>query len=146
MAKARRAPAVPKGQDAWTKPQADALLRAVEDMFHRRDVDALIEGFTEDCIVRFAEQPERRGRAALRQLFTARLARQQDYRLTKTLMALDGNVLANTWEGTWQDRETGKAMAGRGVEVWAMRDGMIAVWDAAFNIWEAGGERKSPVM
>lgn len=60
--------------------------------------------------------------------------------------ALDGNVLANTWEGTWTDRETGKAMAGRGVEVWAMRDGMIAVWDAAFNIWEAGGERKSPVM
>jgi nuclear transport factor 2 (NTF2) superfamily protein len=137
MAKAMRAPAFPKGQDAWTKPQADALLRAVEDMFHRRDVD---------CIVRFAEQPERRGRAALRQLFTARLARQQDYRLTKTLRALDGNVLANTWEGTWTDRETGRAMAGRGVEVWAMRDGMIAVWDAAFNIWEAGGERKSPVM
>jgi nuclear transport factor 2 (NTF2) superfamily protein len=109
-------------------------------------VDALVHGFTEDCVVRFAEQPERRGRAALRQLFTARLARQKDYRLTKTLMALDGNVLANTWEGTWEDRETGRAMAGRGVEVWTMRDGMIAVWDAAFNIWEQGGERKSPVM
>jgi hypothetical protein len=26
------------------------------------------------------------------------------------------------------------------------RDVDIAVWDAAFNIWEAGGERKSPVM
>ncbi len=37
-------------------------------------------------------------------------------------------------------------MAGRGVEVWAMRDGMTAVWDAALNIWEQGGERKSPVM
>jgi hypothetical protein len=58
-------------------------------------------------------------------------------------MALDDNVLANTWEGTWEDRETGRAMAGRGVEVWTMRDGMIAVWDAAFNIWEQGGERKS---
>ena len=112
MAKAMQATAFPKGQDARTKPQADALLRAVEDMFHRRDVDALVNGFTEDCVVRFAEQPERRGRAVLRQLFTARLARQRDYRLTKTLMALDGNVLANTWEG----------------------------------IWEAGGERKSPVM
>ena len=74
------------------------------------------EGFTEDCIARFAEQPERRGRAALPE------------------------------PSTWQDRETGKAMAGRRVEVWAMRDGMTAVWDAALNIWEQGGERKSPVM
>jgi len=30
--------------------------------------------------------------------------------------------------------------------VWRMRDGMIAVWDAAFNVWEEGGKRRSPVM
>lgn len=146
MAKARPAPVFPKGHGLWTRKQANTLLRAVEDMFHRRDVEALVNGFTESCIVRFAEQPERRGRAALRELFTARLARQKDYRLTKTLRGLDGNVLANTWEGTWTDRESGKAMAGRGVEVWTMRDGMISVWDAAFNVWEHGGERKSSVM
>jgi len=146
MAKATQSKVFPTGQSQWTRPQANTLLRAVEAMFHRRDVEALVNGFTEDCIVRFAEQPERRGRAALRQLFAARLARQKDYRLRKTLVALDGNVLANTWEGTWEDRETGKSMAGRGVEVWTMRDGMIAVWDAAFNIWEHGGERKSAVM
>ncbi len=134
MAKATPAKSFPKGQSRWTRSQATTLLRAVEDMFHRGDVEALINGFTEDCIVRFAEQPERRGRAALRQLFTARLASQKDYRLTKTPMVLDGNVLANIWEGTWVDRETAKSMAGRGVEVWTMRDGMIAVWDAAFNI------------
>src|SRR5437868_14620717 len=62
----------PKGEDAWTREQVNAVLRAVEDMFHRRDVDALVKGFTEDCVVRFAEQPERRGREALRALFTAR--------------------------------------------------------------------------
>ncbi len=37
-------------------------------------------------------------------------------------------------------------MMGRGLEVWRMRDGMIAVWDAVFNVWEQGGERKSPIM
>ena len=136
----------PKGEDPWTRGQAEVLLRAVEDMFHRRDIKALVHGFTEDCLVRFAEQPERRGRAALRQLFTARLARQKDYRLKKTLLALEGNVLANVWDGTWEDRDTGRTMAGRGVEVWRMRDGMIAVWNAAFNVWEQGGERKSAVM
>jgi len=139
-------PAFPKGESVWTREQANALLRAVEEMFHRRDVEALVHGFTEDCVVRFAELPERRGREALRALFTARLARQKHYRLRKTLMALDGNVLANTWEGEWEDRDSGKAMRGRGVETWRMRDGMIAVWDAAFNVWEDGGARRSPVM
>jgi len=134
----------PGGEGAWTRAQANALLRMVEDMFHRRDLEALVNGFTEDCVVRFAEQPERRGRRALRELLGARFARQQNYRLAKTLMALEGNVLANLWEGTWQD--SGRAMRGRGIEVWTMRDGMIAVWDAAFNVWEEGGERRSPVM
>src|SRR5712664_3828939 len=114
MAKATQATAFPKEHDRWTEAQANALLRAVEDMFHRRDVDALVHGFTEDCVVRFAEQPERRGRAALRELFTARLARQRNYRLRKALLALDGNVLANAWDGMWEDRDSGKPMRGRG--------------------------------
>jgi nuclear transport factor 2 (NTF2) superfamily protein len=136
----------PKGAGRWTVEQATALLRAVEEMFHRVDVEALVHGFTEDCVFRFAEQPERRGRPAIREFFAARLARQKNYRLKKTLLALDGNALANVWEGTWEDRDTGKKMAGRGLEVWRMRDGMIAVWDAAFNIWQEGGPRTSPIM
>src|SRR2546426_5539856 len=35
----------PKGEDAWTREQVNALLRAVEDMFHRRDIEALGKGF-----------------------------------------------------------------------------------------------------
>jgi len=61
-------------------------------------------------------------------------------------MALEGNVLANLWEGTWEDAKTGRPMTGRGLEVWTMRDGMIAAWDAAFNVWEQGGERRSSIM
>jgi nuclear transport factor 2 (NTF2) superfamily protein len=145
MAIASGRPMWPEGESAWTKEQANALLRLVEDMFHRRDVDALVNGFTEDCVFRFAEQPEQRGRDALRRFFTARFTRQQNYRLTKTLMAVEDNLLANVWEGTWADSRTGKPMAGRGLEVWKMRAGMIAVWDAAFNVWEQGGERRSAI-
>jgi hypothetical protein len=29
-------------------------------------------------------------------------------------------------------------MTGRGVEVWVMRDGRIAVWEAAFNFKQTG--------
>src|SRR5436190_23049486 len=133
MAVATNKRGFPKGDSRWTKVQADALLRAVAGMFHRRDIDALVKGFTEDCVFRFAEQPEQRGRDALRKFFTARLSRQKNYRLKKTLLAVDRNVLTNLWDGTWEDANTRKQMMGRGLEVWRMRDGLIAVWDATFN-------------
>ena len=107
MAVATRRRAFPKGEGRWTKVQANALLRAVEDMFHRRDIDALVKGFTEDCVFRFAEQPEQRGRDPLRKFFTARLERQKNYRLKKTLLALDRNLIANLWEETWDVWEQG---------------------------------------
>src|SRR6266403_2162716 len=56
----------------------------------------------------------------------------------KELRALSGDTIANYWEGEWQDRVTGKQMAGRGVEIWVMRDGKIAIWEAAFNFNEKG--------
>ena len=136
----------PTGEGPWTWDQAEALIGLVEDMFHRVDVNALVNGFTEDCVFHFADQPEQQGREALRKLFSARLARQQNYRLKKTVLAIDGNRLANKWEGTWTDRNSGKDMAGFGVEVWVMRNGKIADWQAAFNVWEVGGERGSSVM
>jgi hypothetical protein len=47
------------------------------------------------------------------------------------------DTITNTWDGSWQDTETGLAMKGFGAEVWVMRDGRIAVWDAAFNVGRA---------
>src|SRR5262249_38113895 len=121
----------PKGEGAWSRPQAEALLRIVEDMFQRVDVEALVNGFTEDCVFRFADHADKGGPAALRALFRPRLARKSGYRLKKTCLAIEGNRLTNRWEGRWTDKASGKPMAGFGVEVWTMRDGKIAHWDAA---------------
>ena len=118
MAVATRRRADPKGEGRWTKVQAHALLRAVEDMFHRRDIDALVKGFTEDCVFRFAEQPEQRGRDPLRKFFTARLERQKNYRLKKTLLALDRNLIANLGGdlGRYQHRKADDGAWSRSVE------------------------------
>jgi nuclear transport factor 2 (NTF2) superfamily protein len=82
--------------------------------------------------------PEFGGRTALEALFRARSERQRNYRLRKEFRALMDDTIANYWEGEWEDRVTGARMAGRGVEIWIMRDGNIAVWEAAFNIDEVG--------
>ncbi|MBV9376346.1 MAG: nuclear transport factor 2 family protein [Alphaproteobacteria bacterium] len=121
-----------------TVEEARAFVAHVESLFMPWDIPALLAGFTDDCIVRFGDLPEFRGKAALEKLFRGRSERQRDYRLRKELRALMGEVIANYWEGEWEDRMTGAKMIGRGVEIWVMRDGRIAVWEAAFNTNRAG--------
>ena len=77
------------------------------------------------------------GRSALRAFFEARSARQKNYRLRKRLKAFSGDLLTNVWEGEWQDAQTRAPMQGFGVELWVMREGKIAVWEAAFNVSRA---------
>lgn len=121
-----------------TVEEARALVKHVESLFMPWNVEALVAGFTDDCVVRFGDLPEFRGRAALAAFFRGRSARQVGYRLRKELRALMGDVIANSWEGEWQDKGSGARMRGFGVEIWVMRDGKIAAWDAAFNVGEAG--------
>jgi nuclear transport factor 2 (NTF2) superfamily protein len=116
-----------------TPEEARALVRHVESLFMPWNIGALVGGFTEDCVVRFGAIPEFRGHDALRKFFTARSARQKGYRLRKQLRTLAGDLMTNVWDGEWDDAETGQQMKGFGIEVWTMRDGKIAVWEAAFN-------------
>jgi nuclear transport factor 2 (NTF2) superfamily protein len=118
--------------------EARAFVKQVESLFMPWNVEGIVAGFTEDCVVRFGDLAEFRGRAELEKFFRARAARQKGYRLRKELKALMGDTIANTWEGEWQDSQTGASMTGYGVEIWVMRGGRIAVWEAAFNVKEAG--------
>jgi nuclear transport factor 2 (NTF2) superfamily protein len=117
--------------------EARALVKHVESLFMPWNIDALVDGFTEDCVVRFGTVAEFRGRDKLRAFFTARSAKQKDYRLSKQFRALSGDTVANVWHGEWQDAESGVAMKGFGVEIWQMRGGKIALWEAAFNVGRA---------
>ena len=121
-----------------TVEEARAFVKHVESLFMPWNVDGIVAGFTDDCVVRFGDLPEFRGRAELEKFFRGRAARQKGYRLRKELKALMGDTIANTWVGEWQDSQTGAKMIGHGVEIWTMRAGKIAVWDAAFNFKPAG--------
>ena len=120
-----------------TPAEARALVAHVESLFMPWNIEALVDGFTDDCVVRFGNVPEFRGREALHAFFTARSAKQKDYRLRKELRSLSGDTMSNVWSGEWQDATSGAPMRGFGVEVWVMREGRIAVWEAAFNVTRA---------
>jgi nuclear transport factor 2 (NTF2) superfamily protein len=123
-----------------TSEEARSFVAHVESLFMPWNIDALVAGFTEDCIVRFGVIPEFRGREALRKFFEARRAKQKDYRLKKQFRALMDDVMSNVWEGEWEDADTGRRMKGFGVEVWTMQGGRIAVWEASFNAAPADQE------
>ena len=126
------------GKNPQTIDEAKAFVAHVQSLFMPWDIPGLLAGFTDDCVIRFGDLPEFRGKTELEKLFRSRSERQKDYRLRKELRVFGPDMLANYWEGEWEDRATGRKMAGRGVEVWQMRDGKIAVWEAAFNFNEAG--------
>jgi nuclear transport factor 2 (NTF2) superfamily protein len=121
-----------------TLDEARAFVAHVESLFMPWNITGLLAGFTDDCVIRFGDLPEFRGKSELEKLFRSRSERQVGYRLRKELRSLSSDRIANYWEGEWQDSVTGKQMTGRGVEVWVMRDGKIAVWEAAFNFNEKG--------
>ena len=125
-------------QNPKTPEEARAFVKHVESLFTPWNVKGLVDGFTDDCVVRFGDLPEIRGRAALEKLFVARSQRQVGYRLRKTFRALMGDMIANSWDGEWTDSQTGRPMKGFGVEVWQMRNGKIALWEAGFNASEPG--------
>ena len=126
-----------RDRNSQTSEDAEALVKHVESLFMPWNIDALVGGFTDDCVVRFGTVPEFSGREALRDFFTARSGKQRGYRLKKSFRTLMNDTITNVWEGKWQDAESGAAMRGFGVEVWVMRDGKIAVWEAAFNTGRA---------
>ena len=134
------------GHNPRTEDEARALVAHVESLFMPWNIDGLLAGFTEDCVVKFGDLPELKGKAALEKLFRNRMARQKDYRLKKEFRVLAGDKIANYWEGWWEDRTAAKKMQGRGVEVWTMRDGKIAVWEAAFNANEEGARSAMGVL
>src|SRR5215469_17359516 len=84
-----------------TVEEARAFVAHVESLFMPWSIDGLLAGFTDDCIVKFGDLPELRGKAALEKLFRSRMERQKDYRLFKEFRALMGDQIANYCEGWW---------------------------------------------
>ena len=113
-----------------TQQEAAAILARYQELWNRAALPELLDGFTEDITVDFADLPTIKGKGELD-------ARQQQYRLTKTLRFVSGNTIVGSWVADWIDGVTGRPMKGKGIEFIEMRDGKCARWEATFNAWDA---------
>lgn len=118
--------------------EALRIVQRAEDTFNRGDVETILGRYADDIVIRFAGLPDIHGKAAAEKFLRARFARQQNYRLKKTLFMVEGFKIGATYQVSFEDARTGKQMHGHGVELWQYRDGKLVRWEAALNIWEAG--------
>lgn len=128
-----------------TYEDAEAFLREAEAAFAAADVDRIVFAFDPDIVINYAGLPEIRGVDEARRWLEARFSRQRNYTLRKTLRAVTGNVLGGSWEGEWEDANTGARMEGRGLEFQTLKNGKVVDWIAAFNAWPEGGSPESAV-
>ena len=128
-----------------TISEIEAMLAGIVEAFHAQDVERLAEGWAEDIVIRFAGAPEIRGKQTAKEWLLSRFKRQKGYRLVKTFQAVTGNIIGDSWTGEWTDALTGCKMQGKGMEFLTMAGSKIVVWDAVFNVWEAGTQTTPPV-
>ena len=128
---------------ALTQQEAAAILARYQELWNRGALPELLEGFTDDITVEFADLPTIKGKRELGQIIRARLARQMHYRLKKTLRFVSGNTIVGSWVADWTDGATGRPMKGKGIEFIEMRDGKCARWEATFNAWDAEAPSRS---
>jgi hypothetical protein len=126
-----------RSNQALTQQEAAAILARYQELWNRAALSELLDGFSEDITVDFADLPTIRGKSELDQVIRARLARQQQYRLEKTLRFVSGNTIVGSWVADWIDGVTGRPMKGKGIEFIELRDGKCARWEATFNAWDA---------
>lgn len=126
--------------------QAVAMVQAAETNFGSGNVPAILDGFTDDVVIQFADVPEIHGKADAKKFLNARFSRQKNYQLKKTMRMLQGNMVGNFWDGTWEDAQTGRRMTGRGTEFWTVVDGKVRLWEATFNVWDADAGPKPTVL
>ena len=125
------------GATVYSVAQARAIVRRMAEVTASMDADAFATGHTEDCVVCFVQGPPLVGRRAVRDHMAGRLTPDRvGYTCEKTLRTLNGNVFGVQWENRWTDRDTGKKIRTRGIEIWVMRGEQVARWDGAVNAWE----------
>jgi nuclear transport factor 2 (NTF2) superfamily protein len=129
-----------------SEAQAWEILHLNERLFAEQNVAKILDGFSEDTVVEFADIPTIKGMAALKGFLESRFARQEGYQLTKELRAVNGDQIVGTWIGSWTDATNGNKMLGRGMEILTMENGYCTKWEATFNMWIEGGEPQSSLL
>ncbi len=116
-----------------------SIVREFEDAFNRRDVAALVRCFTEDGSYTDGYYGEHRGQPALRAMFERMFREGTDYAWRMDAVVESPERAAAEWSFRYVvtaavPRSAGRAVAFRGMSVFELRAGRIAVYREYFDL------------
>ena len=120
---------------ATVSAEAMALLRRFGKAFNAGDVDGILDCVTDDFEWRLHEGPEApdgrivRGREAVRDALAERDRHIESLRFSETEVFEAGDTVVGRFRATGRTR-AGEAIDVRGVDIYTLRDGLIAVKDS----------------
>jgi taurine dehydrogenase small subunit len=111
------------------------LLDAIQGAFNRRDVDAILDYFTDDVEWLMARGPEAKdgrrlkGKTAIGDVLRARFEVFPDMRWEEMSHFIDGDRAASEWVVRGTNRRTGEKLELLGCDLWTFRDGKVVKKD-----------------
>jgi ketosteroid isomerase-like protein len=112
-----------------------ALLRQFGKAFNRGDIDGILACVTDDFEWRLAEGPDApdgkvvRGKEAVRAALEGRDRDIAEMRFSETAVTISGDTVFGSFRATGRTRD-GQAIDRRGVDIYRIRDGKIALKDS----------------
>ena len=111
------------------------LLRRFGKAFNRADIDGILDCVTDDFEWRLADGPDApdgkiiRGKEAVRQALEARDREIAEMRFSETSVTIAGDTVFGAFRATGTTRD-GRAIDRRGIDVYRVRGGKIALKDS----------------
>jgi putative hydrolase of the HAD superfamily len=119
-----------------TEPRARRLVRMAEEAYGAQNLDAIMRLFHPDAIVHWNGRPVAAGYDEVRRFHIETLGfgetTRHDYRLRKTLRAVQGDTIAVEWTSSYTTAD-GKPREGRAAEVWTLRGDLLIEWHAYYH-------------
>ena len=113
-----------------TTDKAGELVAAAEQIYASRDVDRIVELFTDDAVINWNGRQVASGIAEIRAWHQrALIEAMTDFAPAKRLRAVSGDVIAAEWDARFTDGD-GQAWTQHAAEIWTMCGEQLAVWDA----------------
>ena len=117
------------------KDPVTALLRDFGKAFNRGDIDGILACVTDDFEWRLAEGPDApdgkvvKGKEAVRKALEDRDREIAEMRFSETAVAIVGDTVFGSFRATGKTCD-GRAIDRRGVDIYRIRDGKIALKDS----------------
>lgn len=113
--------------------EATAIVAAAQAAYQDKDLDAVLDMYTDDAEIFINAERVAAGRAEIRAWHEKTFDFIREQRMTKTFRAVTGNVIGVQWHADYTNKDGNDWVQDAG-EFWTIEGGKLRVWEA--HVWQ----------